>query len=195
MQKTEKKITVKEFLEMEFEGEDAYYELIDGKVYKKYDTSLPYQKTSHLHHQEALQNINFALSKFVRSKKAGKVFVALTDVYLNKGNHVMPDIFFISNKNKKILDYQEGVVIGVPDLIVEILSPSTMGNDRFDKKKAYKEAGVMEYWLVDPNNEAVEIYENKKRQFEPFSFAAEEGIIKSKILKGFELDIKDIFEK
>jgi Uma2 family endonuclease len=78
---------------------------------------------------------------------------------------------------------------------VEILSPGTMGKDRFDKKKAYKEAGVLEYWLVDPNNEAVEIYENIKGLFEPFSFAAEEGTVKSKILKGFELNVKDIFEK
>ena len=181
----EKKITVKEFLQMEFEGEDAYYELINGQIVRKSAPALIHQETSILLASKMLNH--------VLGKKLGKVFTAPTDVYLNEQNHVMPDIFFVSNKNKKILDYKEGVVIGVPDLIVEILSPSTMGKDRFDKKKAYKEAGVLEYWLVDPNNRAVEVYENKKGQFENFSFAAEKGVIKSKILKGFEIDVNDIF--
>lgn len=181
----DEKITVKEFLQMDFEGEDTYYELINVIIVRKSATTLRHQETS--------QNINFELIGFVRSKKLGKVFTAPTDVYLDEHNHVMPDIFFVSKKNEKILDYKEGVVIGVPDLIIEILSPSTMGKDRFDKKKAYKESGVKEYWIVDPNNSAVEIHVLEKGQYEPFSFAAEEGVIKSKILDGFELDVKNVF--
>ncbi|MCB0519845.1 MAG: Uma2 family endonuclease [Lewinellaceae bacterium] len=181
----EKKITVPEFLQMEFEGEDAYYELINGHIVRKSAPTLQHQETSILLSSKML---NHALTK-----KLGKVFTAPTDVYLDEFNHVLPDIFFVSNKNSKILDYQEGVVIGVPDLIVEILSPGTMGNDRFDKKKAYENAGVQEYWLVDPNNKAVEVYQNEKGEMALFDFAESGGTVKSKVLEGFELEVKEIF--
>ena len=182
----EKKITVPEFLQMEFEGEDAYYELINGHIVRK---SAPT-----LQHQECSFQITLKLGNYIVEKKLGKLFNAPTDVYLDEFNHVLPDIFFVSNKNQKILDYREGVVMGVPDMIVEILSPGTMGNDRFDKKKAYKDAGVQEYWLVDPNNRTVEVYQNNNGDFELFDFAEVDGTIKSKVLDGFELDIKEVFK-
>lgn len=184
----EKKISVKDFLQMNFEGEDAYYELIDGEIVRK--------SSPNLQHQETSQNINFEMLKFVRSKDLGKVFTAPTDVYLDEFTHLIPDLFFVSKKNKKILDYDvEGLVRGVPELVVEILSPSSMLKDRFDKMNVYQKVGVKEYWIVDPNNNSIEVYENKKGRYEPYSFAAEEGKVKSKILKGLELDLKDIFPK
>ncbi len=184
----EKKITVKEFLQMEFEGEDAYYELINGEIVKKSSPSLRHQETS--------QNINFEMLKFVRTKKMGKVFTAPTDVYLDDYTHLIPDLFFVSKKNKNILDYGgEGIVRGAPDLIVEILSPSSTLKDRFDKKNIYEKRGVREYWIVDPNNKTIEIYENKKGVYEPFSFAAGEGKVASKVLKGLELEVKGIFSE
>jgi Uma2 family endonuclease len=181
----EKKITVPEFLQMEFEGEDAYYELINGQIVKK---SAPT-----VQHQECSLLLMLKLGNFVVEKKLGKIYTAPTDVYLDDFNHVLPDIFFISTANNKIIDYREGVVTGAPDLIVEILSPGTMGNDRFDKKEAYENAGVKEYWLADPNNRSIEVYENKDGRFEPHSFAAVEGKVQSKVLEGFEVDILDIF--
>lgn len=88
---------------------------------------------------------------------------------------------------------QEKGVMGVPDLIIEIVSPGSIIRDRVQKKAIYEKAGIAEYWIVDPKYCAVEIYENTPSGFALFNAAEEEGKIKSKVLKGFEADIQDIF--
>lgn len=181
----EKRLTVRDFLQMQFEGEDeAYYELINGEIVKKAaPTPL---------HQEISQNLNFLMSGFVRSRKLGKIFAAPTDVFLDNYNHVMPDLLFIRHENAGIIDYKNGIV-GVPDLVVEILSPGTAMIDRIEKRNAYQTAGVREYWLIDPNNRAVEVYENRAGSFEPFSYAEISGRVQSNVLPGFEVEIGEIF--
>ncbi len=180
----EKKITVREFRQIEFDGEDAYYELINGQIVKKAaPTPL---------HQEISQNLNFEMSYFVRKKQLGKVFTAPTDVYLDKYNHHLPDLFFIRADNLGIIDYKHGI-LGVPDLIVEILSPGTAMNDRVEKKSAYLATGVREYWLIDPQRRSVEILENRGVFFETIAFFEGEGKVKSEVLKGFEVEISTLF--
>ncbi|MCB0522800.1 MAG: Uma2 family endonuclease [Saprospiraceae bacterium] len=180
----EKKITVQEYRQMEFEGEDAYYELINGQIVKKAaPTPL---------HQEISQNLNNLMDNFVRKHQLGKVFTAPIDVFLDDYNHLMPDILFIKTENLKIVDYREGI-LGVPDLVVEIISRSSILIDREDKKRVYESAGVEEYWLIDPNYRSIEVYKNKNGRFEVVSFAIEDGKAQSLLLSGFEVDIKELF--
>ncbi len=87
---------------------------------------------------------------------------------------------------------KEGV-LGVSDLVIEIISPSSIYKDRVLKNNDYESAGVKEYWLVDPKNQAIEVYENVENAFRLFSFAAEEGSVKSKLLEGFEIEIANLF--
>ncbi len=179
-----KKITVEDFLQMEFEGEDAYYELINGEIVKK---AAPSPR-----HQEASVLLTSQLINHVLPKKLGKVFNAPIDVFLDEYSHVQPDILFISKENQSIIDYKDGIV-GVPDLIVEVISPGSFAIDRFDKKRAYEKVGVREYWLVDPNNLSVEIYKNIGQLFELAQVASEAGKVQSTILEGFEVDIQSLF--
>lgn len=180
----EKKITVEEFRQMEFEGEDAYYELINGEIVKKAAPTPLHQKVS--------IRLSSQLLQFVELKKAGEVFAAPVDVYLHEFSHVLPDILFIAKENAGIIDNKEGI-LGVPDLVVEIISPGYIYKDRVLKNNDYEAAGVREYWLVDPKNQAVEVYENVEKSFKLFSFAAETGTIKSKVLEGLEIDVTSIF--
>ena len=180
----EKKITVEDFLKMEFEGEDAYYELINGHIVKK-SSPTPL-------HQEISQNLNILMDGFVRKKQLDKVYVTPTDVFLNKHSHVIPDILFIKKENLQIVDYKNGI-LGVPDLIVEIISPSSVLIDREDKKLVYENAGVKEYWLIDPRYRTIEIYENKNGRFKVVSSAVDEGKVQSVLLEGFEAEIKELF--
>lgn len=169
---------------MEFDGEDAYYELINGEIVKKAaPTPL---------HQETSNNLSFALTSFVKQKKLGKVFTAPVDVYLHEFSHVLPDILFVPTENAGIIDYKEGI-LGVPDLVVEIISPGSVYKDRVMKNNDYEAAGVREYWLVDPKNQSVEVYENVDGAFRLLAFAAEAGKVHSKILEGLELEISTIF--
>ena len=179
-----KKISVEEFRLIEFEGEDAYYELINGEIVKK---SAPTPL-----HQAVSVRLSAYFFQYIVGKNIGEVFTAPMDVYLHEFSHLLPDMVFISKENKSIIDFKEGI-FGVPDLIVEIISPSSVYKDRVLKNKDYQKAGVREYWLVDSKNQTVEVYENVEKIFQLYSFAAETGKVQSCILEGFELDITLIF--
>ena len=76
------------------------------------------------------------------------------DLFLSEENHFVPDFMAVCDPDKIKMDG----VYGAPDLVVEVLSPSTAKNDRGLKKGAYGRCGVREYWIVDPENKTVEVY-------------------------------------
>jgi Uma2 family endonuclease len=88
--------------------------------------------------------------------------------------------------------YYQLIVEGPPDVVVEILSPSTAYYDLIVKKEVYERAGVKEYWLLDPNRKTIEIYKNTEEGFKLSSQAKEKGKVLSEILK-LEIDIKEVF--
>ena len=99
-------------------------------------------------HARVQRKIFSALNNYVEAKKAGELFFAPVDVYLNKKNAFQPDIFYIGNDRKGII--KDKGIIGSPDLIVEILSKGNQKYDLNDKKAVYEQSGVQEYWVVDP---------------------------------------------
>jgi Uma2 family endonuclease len=130
------------------------------------------------------------LSKFAEGN--GEVFITPLDLYIDSKNVFQPDLIYISNANQGIIT--ERGIKGVPDLIVEIISPSNIFSDRNTKLKAYREFGVNEYWIVDPGNKTVEIYLAKQRNAEvPYVYLAEEGQLKSTVLPGINFDLKEVF--
>jgi len=179
-------ITVADFQNMEFEDANSHlYELINGEIVKRSAPSPEHQWTSSLLHNQLLN--------FVLQKDLGMAMTAPTNVYLNKINAIQPDIFFIRKDNLSIVDKVQGIV-GVPDLVVEIVSPSSVVRDRVDKKEVYQETGVKEYWIVDPNNTAIEVYHLEEKAYQLHSAASVEGTVESKLLEGFELELKSIFQ-
>lgn len=77
-----------------------------------------------------------------------------TDLYLTEEDRFIPDMMVVCDRSK----IQSDGVHGAPDLVVEVLSPSTAKRDRSYKKDAYEKCGVREYWLVNPADKSVEIY-------------------------------------
>lgn len=77
-------------------------------------------------------------------------------VYLTEEDHFVPDMMVVCDRDK----IKSHGIYGAPDLVVEVLSPSTMKNDRAHKKDVYGRCGVREYWLVSPGDRSVEIYRN-----------------------------------
>ncbi|MBQ8588988.1 MAG: Uma2 family endonuclease [Firmicutes bacterium] len=129
--------------------EERRVELIDGVIY---DMTAPHQV-----HQRITTAIWGTLEAYIR-KRNGKcvAFTSPADVRLMKDDKTMvqPDVFVVCDRNK-LTGY---TVEGAPDLIIEILSPSTIRKDMLVKLSKYVEAGVREYWMVDPKKKKVIVY-------------------------------------
>lgn len=102
-------------------------------------------------HQRILKDLLVRIHSFVESNDLGEILPAPLDVYLDqKSNAVEPDLIYIGKANSHILD-ADGNVNGVPDLLIEILSPGNKSHDTVTKKNLYEKFGVKEYWIVDPS--------------------------------------------
>jgi Uma2 family endonuclease len=130
---------------------DQRYELIEGELYLA-----PAPTTIH---QSTVQNLVFLLLQHVRKHRCGRVLHAPVDVVLGEGNSrsvVQPDILFVTRERSSIVE--EAEITGAPDLIVEVLSPSTADRDLNMKKTLYARNGVREYWIVDPEHEQIDVH-------------------------------------
>ncbi len=125
------------------------FELIDGKIFMM-------SPRPRIAHATVSGNIFAEFRQHLKGKTC-RPFCDGVDVYLNEKNHFIPDVMIVCNKDI----IKENCIESVPDLVVEVLSPSTAKNDRFRKKIAYEKAGVKEYWLVDTFYRFVEVYYNK----------------------------------
>jgi len=180
------KMTWREFHEMEFPDDDLFiYELINGILVKK---SAPKPI-----HQLLSQRIEYVLENFLRQTPLGQYFHAPIDVFFDEYNAVQPDICFLTTERSFLIDLNEGI-LGAPDLIVEILSPGSLRFDRGTKKDLYERFAVKEYWIVDPNNRAVEVYVMRENAYAVHDIFEAEGKITSTVLPGFELEINELFK-
>lgn len=131
-------------------------------------------------HQSVVGELHWKMKDFVEKHGLGKVLIAPFDVYLDNENAFQPDILFVDAKRTHL--FRNDGLYGAPDLIVEILSPSTSRYDRKDKKEVYECCGVKEYWLVDPVTCRAEGFYLAEGAFRAFPPA--EGIIRSVLLGG-----------
>ena len=118
------------------------------------------------------------------------MFFAPVDVVLDAENTVQPDIVFIATANAGII--QRRAIFGTPDLLVELVSPSSVRRDRYEKKDLYARFGAKEYWIGDPANKALEILTLKEGRYELHYCAEEKGKLASLVLAGLEFDLSDI---
>ncbi len=143
-------------------------------------------------HQDVITLISYFLVEFLRAKRLGKSFVSPIDVVLPQqlGDPVQPDIVFILNERLHIVG--ELSIQGAPDLVMEVLSPSNAEYDRELKYEIYAEAGVPEYWIVDPHERTVEVFVLRDRGYEPRGRYSEGETARSEILDGFTAAIDEI---
>jgi len=176
----EKKLTIKDYEKL---PEGSPYQLIKG--------ALIMSPAPSYYHQEVEKKVFLILYENIEKRKNGKVFIAPFDVYLDNENVYQPDIVVIL-KNSKAKVSEKGIE-GTPDIVIEIISPSTAYYDLIEKKEVYEKYGVKEYWIIDPKSKTFEIYLNSESGFELFSKAKIKGLVKSQILN-LELNVEEIFE-
>ncbi len=177
----DKKYTYKDYLQIE---DEKRYEVMEGGL-----IMVPAPLTIH---QRISRNIEVILCNFVIERNLGEVLDAPTDVILSENIVVQPDILFISKERLNIIG--EAAIMGSPDLIVEVISPSAISYDTIEKRGVYEKYGVREYWLVFPQEKAVDVLILENNIYREFSRARKTGVISSKIIDGLIMDLKDIFE-
>jgi Uma2 family endonuclease len=142
-------------------------------------------------HQNVMLNTAFVL-KDLLSKIGGKVFAAPLEVYLDERVVPQPDVMWIAPDIKCIID--EKRLIGPPDLIVEIFSPGSVLSDGSDKFDIYQRYGVREYWMIDPSEEYIEVYQHINAQFVRQGIYGKGKQFTSPVLNGSSIDVDQIFE-
>ena len=112
-------------------------------------------------HNRVCLNISTLFKIHLKHKRC-EAFGDGNDVHLDEKNTVIPDAMIICNKD---IIKSDGIY-GTPDLVVEVLSPSTANRDRKEKKKLYEQSGVKEYWIVDAVSKSIEVYILQQGNFE-----------------------------
>jgi len=164
--------------------DDKRYEIIDGVLYGAnapgYD------------HQFTVVKLSSRLDLFVTEQKLGVVITAPFEVHLSDSSRpVQPDILFLNHAQQPAPGTQ--VFIGVPTLIVEVISPSSIRLDRRVKFDAYEQAGVAEYWLADPKTRSVEVYVLSNGEYALFGQFTDDELITSQLLEGLTIKTSLLF--
>ncbi len=141
-------------------------------------------------HQRAAIRLSAFLWQFVDDHKLGEVFVAPFDVVFSQFDVVEPDLLFISNARSHILTGRN--VQGAPDLVVEILSESTARVDRTTKLKLYGKSGVQEYWILDTDGPAADIYRRSPEGLELAAQLTANDALTSPLFPGFSLPLRKL---
>ncbi len=106
-------------------------------------------------HQAIVSEILFRFMTIAKVR-GGRAFVAPVEVYLDEHNVFEPDVLYLAPDSRCVVGDKR--LIGAPDVVVEVLSPSTAKYDRQEKYLAYERCGVREYWIVDPSHAVVEVW-------------------------------------
>jgi Uma2 family endonuclease len=150
----ELKLTYEDYLNLPDDGKR--HEIIDGEHYM---TPSPQTR-----HQIVSGNLLRILANHVQENDLGQVLNAPIDVLLSQTTVVQPDLLFIRKEREHII--RKNYIEGLPDLIIEILSPGNETLDRHTKMKQYALSGVEEYWLVDFEAQTVEQYALRAKKYE-----------------------------
>ena len=170
-------------------GENERIEIIDGEAFMMAPPSRIHQKVS--------VAITSQLYNFREGKKC-EVYPAPFGVRLfeedgdspdDVDTMVEPDISVVCDKSK--LD-KHGCK-GAPDLVIEILSPSTLRHDRFVKLGLYQRAEVREYWIVEPETQTVQVYTLENGILQPSAFYGPSDVAKVNVLEGCFIDLGKVF--
>ena len=168
-----------------------YLETSDDERYELLHGALVMAPAPLIDHQYALINLIIAIGAFVKKHKLGKVYSAPFDVVLSDTNVVQPDLLFVSTARQHSITPEN--IQGAPDLVVEILSPSTAERDRSVKFELYAQHGVQEYWIVNPDARTITVFLLNEGEFEEVDTYSEGETLTSPILTGFSIALDEIF--
>jgi Uma2 family endonuclease len=129
----------------------------DGRRYELYEGEIEVTPSPSTRHQAVSRNLVMLLGAYLKEKNRGVLFHAPVDLILSDTTVLQPDLLMVARGRENIIS-QRGIE-GPPDLVIEVLSPSTAARDRAGKAQLYARYGVRHYWLVDPDARRIECLE------------------------------------
>lgn len=165
--------------------DDLRHELIEGVHYV---TASP-----NLRHQRISGRVYVALALWLREHPLGEVYYAPVDVVLSPHDVVVPDLVYVSrDRASEVLT--DAAVKGTPDLLVEIISPGTGRRDRTIKQALYDRWGIAEYWLIDPDRDAVRVFRRDDDGLRVVAdLTSDDEVLTTPLLPGLVIPLATIF--
>jgi len=164
--------------------EDGHcYEVVNGVLYMSPAPSM--------RHQRIVGRIFYYLAMHVDFPGLGQVYQAPTDVELSPGDVVQPDVFVVLNPHLGRISSSR--LIGAPDLVVEVASPSTARHDLSEKLYAYARAVVPEYWVVNPDAQTVEVLVWQNGSYSSLDLFAGHATLPSQVVPDFPVSVEQFF--
>jgi Uma2 family endonuclease len=164
------------------ENEFRRLEIIDGELFVS-PAPIPF-------HQIWIYNFAILLGPCVVRRRLGQLMPAPVDLHLSPHDVVEPDVVFVRRDRLHIID--PSGIKGVPDLVVEVLSKSTRRRDLTTKKTLYERYGVPEYWIVDLEARAVNVFALVDGTYQPVPII--DGIIRSTVIPDCTVALADLFD-
>ncbi len=163
---------------------ETHAELVRGEVVMHSPVSLP--------HANASAFLLFLIQGHVSANGLGTVLCDPFQMRLGEDESRAPDIMFVASAHRDRL--KNTYLDGPADLVVEIVSPSSVGRDRGEKYYAYEKAGVREYWIVDPERERAEFHVLNVHGIYDQLAVSPEGKLESVVLEGFWLNVSWLWQ-
>ena len=159
------------------------YELHNGKII--------FMPTPIGYHQQISMRLSIKMGSYILQKQLGQLLAAPMDTIFSEHDTLQPDLLFVAQERVHIIKKQ---VEGAPDLIVEIISPGNTQKEMSYKKYVYETSGVREYWLIHPEKLTITQYENIENELVRLNVLNIDDLLQSKVVEGFEIKVKEIFE-
>jgi Uma2 family endonuclease len=168
----------------------------DGKRHELIDGAHVVTPSPNTKHQTVAGNLHGLIWTYLRQRPVGRVFAAPLDVVFSEFDVVEPDLLFVSKARQADI-VTAAHVLGAPDLVVEIGSPSTRRRDETVKLRLYQRFGVSEYWVVDPELDVIKVYRSAEGRFDRVAELSLERdeVLESPLFPGLSLRLAEIFSE
>ncbi len=164
----------------------------DGKRYEILDGDLYVSPSPQTDHQRVIARFFRLLSNHVDRHELGEVFIAPYDVLLGEHDIVEPDIIFVSKAKLGIVKKEH--IEGIPDLLIEIVSPSRPEYDLRDKRNQYARCGVPWYWIVNPQERWVKELQLSGAAYQETAHCAGDDVFEPKLFPGLRIELSRIWK-
>jgi Uma2 family endonuclease len=163
----------------------------DGLRYELVDGVLRMAPAPNPDHQAVSLRVAYYLFTLVEGAGRGRVFTAPIDVVLGPETVVQPDLVVILHNSAAIITAQR--IVGPPDVVIEIASPSTASYDRREKRDTYAAAGVREYWIADPASQTIELLTLDGTVYRSNHVYSGQAVLPSQIIVGWDIATNQLF--